>query len=519
MNMTYRSETAGRGPVLANRVRFGLAALFYASLAVSMQTNTTLQNISYFTGTTLMFAYAILTAIKARRGTLKAWMNYLTLTLDVVIASIVITIGTIGTPEEAAGQIRSLPLYGVFFFFILYSAFLFSRNFVLWIGALCVVGQLAGVVVGYFMGVIYWEGEIEEETMASIIISDQVLKILFTIAAAFTTRSVIGILIRMHQEATDQYEATVASYEKVERSRNVMQESSATLRTSIESVRGFVDRFNDELQSQAATFEEISAAVSQFSTGTERSADSVRVQYSMFQEISDQNRQLEATLDNIVNSTENLQNRMQLASQNEERVSAAIVEVNASIQEIGNSFQRVHQINTIMSEIADRTNLLSLNAAIEAARAGDAGRGFAVVAGEVGRLAENSSGNAANIAGIIEESGVQIERGTAAASHSRTIVESQAREILAIIELVARLNDEVDSQRSMTETAHAAVRRLSDLARELDSIASEQRTGGQSIIDSLEALERGVMDLVNMSRDMQGEIHAIESQAQKLATA
>ncbi len=519
MSSKYLSGAADQGPVLANRVRFGLAALFYASLLVSIQTNTLLQNVSYFSGTTLMFVYAVITAVKARRGTLKPWMNFTTLSLDVILASIVITIGTIGSPEEAAGQIRSQPLYGIYFFFILYSAFLFSRNFVLWIGLLSVAGQIAGLIVGHYMGVIYWEGEIERETMATLIISDQALKILFIIAAAFTTRSVIGILIRMHREATEQHEATVASYKTIERSRNMMQESSLSLRASIESVRGFVDRFNDQLQSQAATFEEISAAVSQFSMGAERSADSVRLQRSMFQEISEQNQTLEKTLESIVASTENLQDRMRSARVNEERVGAAIEEVNSSIQQISNSFQRVSQINTIMSEIADRTNLLSLNAAIEAARAGDAGRGFAVVAGEVGRLAENSSNNAANISEIINESGTQIERGTKAASHSKMIIASQAAEILEIIQLAARLNHEVDSQRALTETAHAAVRRLSDLARELDLIAQEQRAGGKSIIESLTALDRGVMDLVRMSRDMQDEIHAIESQAHKLATA
>lgn len=519
MPSRYLSGTADQGPILANRVRFGLAALFYASLLVSFQTNTLLQNASYFSGTTLMFVYAILIAVKARRGTLKPWMNFTTLSLDVILASIVIAIGTIGAPEEAAGQIRSQPLYGIFFFFILYSAFLFSKNFVLWIGALCVAGQIAGIVVGYQMGVVYWEGEIENETMATLIISDQVLKLLFIVAAAFTTRSVIGILIRMHREATEQYEASVASYKTIELSRNVMQESSLSLRASLESVRGFVDRFNDQLQSQAATFEEISAAVTQFSTGTERSADSVRLQYSMFQEIADENRNLETTLENIVASTGDLQNKMRAASANEERVGAAIDEVNLAIQEIGNSFQRVNQINSIMSEIADRTNLLSLNAAIEAARAGEAGRGFAVVAGEVGRLAENSSSNAANISEIIHESGAQIDRGAKAAAHSKLIINNQAAEIQAIIQLTTRLNQEVDRQRALTATAHAAVRRLSDLARELDLIAQEQREGGKSIIQSLADLDRGVMDLVHMSRNMQDEIHAIESQAHKLATA
>lgn len=519
METSYISETARMGPILANRVRFGLAGLFYASAFLSVQTNTFMQNFSYFAGTSTMFIYAIISFVKSRRNTLKPWMSYSMLMLDVILASIVISVGAIGTAETAAGQIRSLPLYGIYFFFILYSAFLFSRNFVLIIGFLCVLGQIAAIFVAYYMDVVFWEGEIEVETMASIIISDQILKILFTIGAAFTVRAVIGILIRMHTEAAGQYKEAIESYDKIETSRSMMQESSRTLQVAIESVRNFIDRFNDELQSQAATFEEISAAVEQFSTGTERSAESIQMQYTRFQEISDQNKNLETTLQSIVNSTESLQARMRVASENEERVSAAIGEVNHSIGEIGNSFQRVSQINTIVTEIADRTNLLSLNAAIEAARAGETGRGFAVVANEVGRLAESSSGNAANIAEIIQESGTQIERGSTAATHSMSIAENQAAEMVAIIKLVSNLNAEVENQRSMTEAAHASIRQLSELARELDGIAREQRTGGKSIIESLTALDTGVMELVRMSRDMQGEIRSIESQARKLSLA
>lgn len=515
----YVSKSAEKGPILANRTRLGLVFLFYASAIAALQSSTPLQNFCYFGGTTIVLIYCGISFYLSARGRLKPWIAYLMVSMDVLLAGLSVIAGTVGTREEAAGQLNSQSLYGLFFFFILYSAFLFSQRFVLVVGLLCVLTQLAVMLIAYRAGVVFTEVTPDWRLAGYSSISSNVVKTVFLIAATFAVRSVITLLTNMREEVSEQYEAAVKSFKEIERNRDLMQESSQTLNRSIGSIRIFVDQFNGELQTQAAAFEEITAAVSRFSTGTERSADSVRVQYSMFQEISNQNRQLEATLDNIVNSTETLQNRMHVASQNEQRVSDAIAEVNTSIQEIGNSFQRVHQINTIMSEIADRTNLLSLNAAIEAARAGEAGRGFAVVAGEVGRLAENSSGNAANIADIIEESGAQIERGTAAASHSRTIAQDQAREILAIIELVARLNDEVDSQRAMTETAHAAVRRLSDLARELDSIASEQRTGGHNIIGSLTALERGVMDLVQMSRDMQGEIHAIESQAQKLATA
>ncbi|MEQ9366264.1 MAG: methyl-accepting chemotaxis protein [Leptospirales bacterium] len=519
MPLKDQSKTADQGPVLANRVRMGLVVLFYATSAMTVTSNTAMQNICFFGGTTLMLAYAVLSYVLNRRGELKPWMNYTMLSLDVVLASIVVAAGTLGTPEEASGQLRSQPLYGLFFFFILYSAFLFSRNFVLWIGFLCVLGQVAGVVVAVEYGVILTEALPERRMVGFASISDQVVKVVFLIGATFTVRSVIALLTRMQSEVTQQHQETLASYRKVELSRNLMQESSHALRHSIESVRSFVDRFSEELQSQAATFEEISAAVEEFSHGTERSADSIRNQYSMFKEITGQNRVLERTLEAIVDSTEDLQMRMKSANENGEKVTVAIEEVHESIQEITNSFSRVSQINDIMTEIADRTNLLALNASIEAARAGDAGRGFSVVAHEVGRLAETNSTNAGNISEIIHESETQIERGTAAASNSRTMARSQISEFIAILNLAARLNDEVATQKRMMDTMQTSVVNLTRLSQDLDAIADEQRSGGQSIIEAITQLDSGVTELVRMSRDMQGEVHAIESQAQKLATA
>jgi hypothetical protein len=71
--------------------------------------------------------------------------------------------------------------------------------------------------------------------------------------------------------------------------------------------------------------------------------------------------------------------------------------LSAKAQEAQTALLSIQEITTLINKIADRTNLLSLNASIEAARAGDAGRGFAVVASEVGNLAQNTKTSAADI--------------------------------------------------------------------------------------------------------------------------
>ncbi len=516
MSQSAASDLAG--PILANRVRLGLVALFYLSAFLSFGINTPFQNFLYLAGTTIMFAYALLHVRWAAAGSLGRRLVFGMAMMDVVLATVVLAAGTAGGVEVASGNLRSQPLYALYFFFVLYSAFLFSRNFVLVIGLLGVLGQLVMIFVAVENGVVLTESP-ERRALGFASITDQVLKIAFLMGAAFIVRAVIGVLTRLRDEAADQHRQVQRSYEEIQANRGIMQRSSEALRNSVSAVRQFMDRFNSELHTQASTFEEMSAALEEFSTGTERSADSVQIQNNRFDEIAGENARLGELLQRISETTAGLNHRLHEAGESGRRVSTAAADVHECIDEISSSFREVRNVNSIMADIADRTNLLALNAAIEAARAGESGRGFAVVAQEVGKLAENSTENAGMVNDLILRSNTQVDRGFEAARRSTEMADRQQDDLIQIRDGFDQLRGEVEHQRSAMEKVQAALEELGRLSRDLNQIAGEQRSGGRAVIHSLGELDRGVMQLVDMSRKLQSDIETIEEQATDLARA
>jgi methyl-accepting chemotaxis protein len=156
------------------------------------------------------------------------------------------------------------------------------------------------------------------------------------------------------------------------------------------------------------------------------------------------------------------------------RVADAVNESAGSIRELENYSKEISAIVNVIREVADQTNLLALNAAIEAARAGEQGRGFAVVADEVRKLAERTSESTHSIAAVIEK----VQAGARRAAHE---MESGVERVGAGVELAHQAGSSITGIQSGAERVARAV---DDIGSALD----EQAAAAQEIARGVERI-------------------------------
>jgi methyl-accepting chemotaxis protein len=165
-----------------------------------------------------------------------------------------------------------------------------------------------------------------------------------------------------------------------------------------------------------------------------------------------------------------------------------LFEVSGDIQEVARDSEGLLEINAVIQTIASQTNLLSMNAAIEAAHAGESGKGFAVVAGEIRKLAESSSAQAQNVAGALKK----MQQSLAKINVSTGIVIENFTAIDEAVQTVAAQEKNIQEAMKKQE---AGSRSLTTITETLTSSAGDVKTGSAQILEESRKVMEGGTNL------------------------
>lgn len=212
---------------------------------------------------------------------------------------------------------------------------------------------------------------------------------------------------------------------------------------------------------------------------------------------------------------------MQQATNQMQAINRSVSQSAEVVGKLGESSKQIGEIVDVISGIAGQTNLLALNAAIEAARAGEQGRGFAVVADEVRKLAEQSHEAAQKIAHIVREIQTEttsvvtvMQQGTIDVTRGSEVIVSTGERFTAIVSLVEQLNSEIQEISAASEQLSASsedvvksvdtVKHLADETaantQTISAAAEEQSASMEEIAASSQALSRLADELQTVVR-------------------
>ncbi|MDP2875259.1 MAG: methyl-accepting chemotaxis protein, partial [Holophaga sp.] len=267
-------------------------------------------------------------------------------------------------------------------------------------------------------------------------------------------------------------------------SRDELGHISASLRQMVQKLATDIHAIAQISERTASSATELSATTDQLTSATGEISSGAEQQRQAVEQSTGSLNMLSSAIAEIHHGSSQAAN---LADKSLKTSAEGTRNVQASTQAmeaILDSSQKVGRITGVISDIARQTNLLSLNAAIEAAKAGSQGKGFAVVAEEIRKLAERSGAAAKEIAALIEESGQRVHAGTQAVNTVRDTLASIETDIRAQAEIAGRATAALQEQAKVSEevvdamgtTLHFTERNASATTQLAASLSETTRT-------------------------------------------
>lgn len=311
----------------------------------------------------------------------------------------------------------------------------------------------------------------------------------------------IGLIIEKMKELTQSLGSIVG---KIRNSSDTMSSNSYEL--------------NDTSSQTLAANNEISKAVEDVAEGSTGMAASISKINENLLEMSNETKDINASVDEIKNQTVAVQDSSKIMNDkiksmqdSSHKMDEGISAISKRIETVNTTVDKVSNIVSVIEEISSETNLLSLNASIEAARAGDAGKGFAVVAQEIRVLSDNTNTELENIKQIISS---LVEECRYCVQASGIIVEDNAKqkeEIKAVLDEFGSLDEQIqktaEKADEIEELVTAMIELNDDITKSSNSLTDVSAANAAATeemnanIEELNAMMNGVAEMAGHMND------------------
>ncbi|MBZ2206918.1 methyl-accepting chemotaxis protein [Massilia soli] len=285
------------------------------------------------------------------------------------------------------------------------------------------------------------------------------------------------------------------------------------LKTMVENLRQLINNVQKAgIQVTTSATEIAASAKQQEATGVEQAQTSVEI-LSTTKEMSANTSQLLRTMeeatsvaDYTTNATADAQNnlrRMDLTMQN---MVAATDSINAKLAALSEKASNINSVLTTITKVADQTNILSLNAAIEAEKAGEAGRGFSVVATEIRRLADQTSVSTWDIEQMLKEMQSAVSASVMGMDKFSEEIRRSVGEVSQVAEQLSSVMDQVQKLAPQFDVVLQGMQSQAVGASQISETMMQLNDATQQTVESLKATSEAVHQLQYAASDLQSSV-------------
>lgn len=476
--------------------------------------------------TLLLFSMIVIIINSANIFALAAGVNYI---LGSFIAVPLVSILLLRKGSYDAASILSVTILSLGIVAILYNGFFtkgnldFISNFnyvpaaIIFAAIFCRMGYMLGLAVFFTIagaGIVHLVGNSQMDVVAQKFIRKAYFDYLFAVIFSFALcYLMIRINRRSNQVARDESDRNRSQFLTLQGLFQSIREMSTELAASSRSMAATAAVFAESTQSQAATAEEVSASIEEITSGIESVAVS---SVSQNESVSGLIGLFETLSRGIADSGERIRMAMEKAASISERAISGgemLSQMNESMSTIIASSRDMNGIVEIIRDIFDKINLLSLNAAIEAARAGDAGRGFAVVADEIAKLADQTGASLKEIDNLIKGNENEIRGGLSRLDMVVGIINEILSSLEAINGIMSEANDFMKEQLRVNKDVGERSRTVKRLAEEITRATGEQKSATDEIVRSVGLINEQAVSGAESAERMAASIEDISKMA------